>query len=235
MNTLSNNDLIQAARELGCDVAAIRAVDEVESNGRGFVNGTIVLRFETAKFRDYTGITVVGSDVAAYSKAAALNAQAAMLSTSWGRYQIMGFNYKVCGYASVSAFVSAMKTGEQAQLKAFIAFVKANQIDDDLRRHDWAGFAYRYNGAGYRGRSDTMADDYDLKLAAAFIKYSKQTLPADTIPTQTTRIDGSTILALLALCLLGAAAYYAFNGRWSAIWTYTKLRLQQLIPAPVRN
>lgn len=181
MKTLTNNDLIQAAADLRCEVAAIRAVDEVESNGMGFYSGglfkgNIVLRFESAKFRDYTGFEVNGSDPMAYSRAVRFDARHAMLSTSWGRYQIMGFNYEVCGYQSVEAFVAALKTGEAAQLQAFVKFVIGNHIDDELRTHNWAGFAYRYNGAGYR------TNRYDEKLASAYAKYSRQPTPANDDP-----------------------------------------------------
>lgn len=173
--TLTNTDLIQAAASLGCDVAAIRAVDEVESSGAGFKNGRIVIRFETHVFAKYTGITVNGSDSAAFNKAYALNPEAAMLSTSWGRYQIMGFNYDTCGFSSVGAYVDAMKSGEPRQLQAFVAFVKKRGIADELIRHDWAGFAKIYNGTGYK------AGNYDGKLATAFAKYAGQSFTAEPV------------------------------------------------------
>ena len=230
MKTLTNNDLINAATQLGVEVATIRAVDEVESNGKGFLsNGNVVLRFESAVFKRYTGSTVTGSDSAAYNRAALINETAAMLSTSWGRYQIMGFNYKVCGYASVQLFVAGMRSGEQAQINAFVAFVKNNGIADELQRHDWAGFAYRYNGAGYK------ANNYDVKLATAYAKYSKQVLPATADPVKKkVLIDGSSIVAILALFVLGAAAYYAVDGKWQTLWTYAKFRTKQLIPQRIQ-
>lgn len=30
-----------------------------------------------------------------------------------------------------------------------IRFIDAEGLDDELRRHDWSGFARGYNGAGY--------------------------------------------------------------------------------------
>ncbi|WP_461097751.1 N-acetylmuramidase family protein [Spirosoma luteolum] len=173
--TLTSADLIQAASDLGCDVAAIRAVDEVESNGAGFKNGRIVIRFETAVFQKSTGITVNGSDTAAFNRAYKLNPTAAMLATSWGRYQIMGFNYDTCGFSSVGAFVDAMKSGEPRQLQAFVQFVRRRGIADELARHDWAGFARIYNGTGYK------AGNYDGKLATAYAKYRSQPLPPDPV------------------------------------------------------
>jgi hypothetical protein len=46
-----------------------------------------------------------------------------------------------------------------------IAFIKAKKLDDDLRRHDWAGFAKGYNGAQY------AVHNYHGRLAAAFQKW----------------------------------------------------------------
>jgi hypothetical protein len=48
-----------------------------------------------------------------------------------------------------------------------VNFIKANQLADPLRRHDWAAFARRYNGPGY------TANSYDTKLAAAHQRWSK--------------------------------------------------------------
>jgi hypothetical protein len=158
---LTNNDLLWAAATLRCELAAIRAVDEVESNGRGFdKNGNVTIRFETAKFRDRTGKTIVGSGREAFSKAFAINPKAAMESTSWGRYQIMGFNHETVGFDTVEAFVDAMKTGERAQLEAFVKFVVANKIDDNLRALDFEGFKKVYNGPGKNSYAADMRTAY---------------------------------------------------------------------------
>ncbi len=173
--TLTNADLYRAAKSLDCDVALIRAVDAVESSGSGFTKaGGLVLRFETAWFKRYTGQTVVGSGREAYLNAERINPRAAKLSTSWGRYQIMGFNHQLCGYATVEAMVAAFETGEGRQLDGFVAFVKAKKIDDDLRQKNWKGFAYTYNGAGY------AAGGYHTKLEAAYERFKDQTVPDDT-------------------------------------------------------
>ena len=60
-----------------------------------------------------------------------------------------------------------MVSGESAQLDAFVAFVKKNNLDDELMRHDWASFARGYNGPAYR------ENHYDTKLAAAYAFHSK--------------------------------------------------------------
>jgi hypothetical protein len=79
----------------------------------------------------------------------------------------MGDHCKSLGYADAEAFVAAMVSGEAAQLDAFVGFVKKNKLDDELVRHDWAGFARGYNGPAYR------ANRYDEKLAAAYAFHSR--------------------------------------------------------------
>ena len=54
----------------------------------------------------------------------------------------------------------------------FINYVKHDKLDDELRTKNWASFARQYNGAGYKGNPFTTNDDYDLKLTAAYKKYS---------------------------------------------------------------
>jgi hypothetical protein len=91
---------------------------------------------------------------------------AALLATSWGKFQVMGFNFLAAGFRTVSDFVQAQYENELQHLMAFLGYVKFNGIDDELRRHDWVNFARLYDGAGYK------INKYDEKLAAAYKKYS---------------------------------------------------------------
>lgn len=168
---LTNNDIIGAAKTIGCEVAVIRAIDDVETGGMGFTSaGKIVLRFETAKFKSYTGLTVTGSDQAAFDRAYALNPHYALMATSWGRFQIMGFNYDWLGYGSVEAFVAALKQSEQNQLAAFVQFIIKSGLGPKLIKKDFPGIASVYNGKYYK--------DYATKLAASYAKFQNQPLPA---------------------------------------------------------
>lgn len=85
----------------------------------------------------------------------------ALKSASWGLGQVMGFNYKVAGCASVEQFVVENFTGEKQQFNHMLNFVDNNSLMGHLRAGRWASFARGYNGAGYR------ANRYDEKLAAA--------------------------------------------------------------------
>jgi len=92
---------------------------------------------------------------------------AALRSASWGLGQIMGFNFKAAGFTSPQAMVRAFMEDEEAHLSAMVNFIIAKRIDDELRRHDWAGFARVYNGERFRDH------DYDGRLARAFAKWQR--------------------------------------------------------------
>lgn len=181
--TLTDVDYANAAADLGCTVAAIRAVCQVEAPKGGFnPDGSVVTLFEGHKFYKFTnGKWAVQAPDLCYptwtrrfygkswgeerdrlARAVELSEAAALMSASWGKFQIMGFNFAMVGFDSVAQFVAAMESGEPAQLKAFVQFVRTAGLAPSLRRLDWAGFAYGYNGPGY------AANDYDGKLERAY-------------------------------------------------------------------
>ncbi|GAB3388196.1 N-acetylmuramidase family protein [Lysobacter fragariae] len=186
MMPLTGTDFARAAAALRCSVAAIKAVDTVESAGAGFLpDGRPKILFEAHQFGAFTGQRFTTSHPRISSRkwnrtlyartgagehdrlaeAAELDRMAALKSASWGRFQIMGFNYRLCGFDSVQAFVNAMYQGEGAQLDAFVAYVKARHLDDELQRRDWPGFAHGYNGPRY------AENRYDTKLASAYRRH----------------------------------------------------------------
>jgi peptidoglycan hydrolase-like protein with peptidoglycan-binding domain len=184
--TLNEDDYKEAAELLKCDVAAIKAVAEVESRGAGFLgDGRPKILFERHKFHKDTGGRYdathpgISSGSAGgygaggthqwdrFDEAAALDKTAAIRSCSWGKFQVMGFNFKVCGFANVEDFYAAMQESEGEHLKAFCNFIAGNNLDGALRNHQWAKVAEGYNGKDYK------INQYDTKLAAAHAKYSK--------------------------------------------------------------
>lgn len=103
-------------------------------------------------------------------KAMQLDASAALRSASYGRYQIMGFNYRLAGFATVEAFVDAMKGSERAHLQAFVTFIVNSKLSDELRQisnfhADCIPFARGYNGKGY------AANSYHVKIARSHKKW----------------------------------------------------------------
>ena len=91
----------------------------------------------------------------------------ALQSCSWGLGQIMGFNHSMAGFKSTKEMVERFKLDEEYHLEAMVRFIISAGLDDELRRHDWRGFARGYNGAGYE------KNQYHTKLSAAFQKWKR--------------------------------------------------------------
>jgi hypothetical protein len=105
------------------------------------------------------------------ARAIALNRAAALRSTSWGIGQVMGFNAAVAGFADAEAMVAAMVQSEDQQMNGIFGFLQGNHLDRPLRNHDWPSFARGYNGPNF------AENQYDVRLAAAFQKFSTGLLP----------------------------------------------------------
>jgi hypothetical protein len=185
MKTLTNEDYKKAAAIIGCDVATIKAVAKVESNGGGFnLDNSPKILFEGHWFHKLTKgkyTNFINRNISypkwirifykenqhkRLQKAIKLDREAALKSASWGKFQIMGFNFDKCGFATIQEFINAMYRSEAAQLNAFVHFIISKNLDDELRAKDWTRFAYYYNGKGF------AKNKYDIKLAAAYKFYS---------------------------------------------------------------
>nr|WP_187628538.1 N-acetylmuramidase domain-containing protein [Paraburkholderia sp. UCT31] len=53
-------------------------------------------------------------------EAYALDSNAALLSSSWGRFQILGSNFKATGFHNVQDYVASVSESELNQLQAFV-------------------------------------------------------------------------------------------------------------------
>ncbi|MEX3073478.1 N-acetylmuramidase domain-containing protein [Vibrio alginolyticus] len=184
--SLTESDYINVAQKLGCEAAAIKAVSEVESHGDAyFSNGKPKILFEAHIFsrltsraydmshpsissRSWNRSLYIGgvSEYSRLNKAIQLNPNAAIQSASWGRFQIMGFNFKLAGYSTAESFVEGMFKSEKAQLYAFVAFIEKSGLVKHIRDKNWASFARGYNGSQYQ------KNQYDLKLEKAYRKYA---------------------------------------------------------------
>ena len=185
-DTLQEDDFVNAALRIGCDVAAIRAVTKVESSGGGFdPEGDPKTLFEGHWFYKYTkGKYSLSHPDLCYmrwtrqfygktwkqekdrlNRAIELDEESALKSASWGMFQIMGGNYSDCGFENVFDFVKAMRNSERDHLEAFVSFILNRKLDQFLINQDWAGFAFRYNGSGY------AQNRYDEKLADAYASF----------------------------------------------------------------
>ena len=176
---LTGEAIARAASKIGCPVAAIQAVMDVESRGGFLPDGRPKILFERACFCRLTkgkynqsdpdissprsgGYKGGSAEYDRLARAINLDRDAALRSASWGAFQIMGDNCEMCGFSNVEDFVKAMVAGEPEQLDAFVEFVTKSGFSDELAHLDWAGFARGYNGPAYK------ANRYDAKLAAAY-------------------------------------------------------------------
>lgn len=180
---LQESDFARASAALNCQIAAIKAVCTVEAPGGGFdENGLPRILFEGHKFSKFTGGRFDSSHpTISYPEwtrkfycatnagehdrlalAASLDREAALKSASWGKFQIMGFNFSAAGFTTLQAFINAMYASEGAHLDAFVAFIKSQGLAAPLRERRWADFALRYNGPAY------AENNYHTKLAKAF-------------------------------------------------------------------
>lgn len=210
---LGQQDIDNEAVTLGVESAAIWAVCDVESAGSGFLpDKRPKILFEAHSFHTLTNgrydrsnpnISSSTWDRSLYgasgahqydrmSQAISLNRIAALESASWGRFQIMGSNFKICGWADVETFVKDMMASELNHLKAFAGFCKSNGIINDLKTHDWSHFALRYNGPG-------NVPDYAGKLQSAYLRHAAMS-PSKTPTTGSTTLQsGSTGPAVMTL------------------------------------
>ena len=188
---LSDEDLAGAATTVASEVAVIKAIAKVESSMRAFDDaGRPTILFERHYFHRLTGgrydathPNISNSTSGGYGRfseqygkleeAYRLDPDAALRSASWGRFQIMGNNYRAAGFASARQFVQAMTRSEREQLQAFVNFVASDKaMLAALQRKDWAAFAKAYNGPCY------AANAYDTKLKAAYDEFAGQSAPA---------------------------------------------------------
>ena len=185
---ITDSDYQSTATDLGVEVATVKAVAKVESGRAGFIaDGRPVIRFEAHQFSARTGhlydvifplISVLHRndslvqggeaglkrEYTRLTMAMALDREAALRSTSWGLFQIMGFNFGDAGFSSVSTMVAAMFLTEGEQLKAFGNFIKKRNYVSYLKDQQWANFAVHYNGPDY--------GDYDDQMQAAYEQFS---------------------------------------------------------------
>lgn len=196
---LKESDLIAAAQRLDVELAAIKAVNEVESRGDGFfapgkpailferhimrrrlllIEGDEDLNGRVAQLeRDYPAL--VNSRAGGYAgglaeyprlaRAKMIDEESAIESASWGLFQIMGFHWFALGYATAQQFEQAMKASEANHLDAFVRFIEA---DPALHK---ALKARKWAAFARIYNGPAYARNlYDTKLARAYSRHKEQ-------------------------------------------------------------
>jgi hypothetical protein len=246
---LDDLDLPRLGARIGVGEDEIPAFLDVETSGHGFdAQGRPIILFEPhVFFRNLSGAARAQAVAAglAYPRwgekpyprdsyprlkaACAIDQTAALRSTSWGLGQVLGENFKAAGFLTVQAMVEAMMEDEALQLAAAVNFIAANRLDDNLRNHDWAGFANGYNGSGYKKNA------YDMKLANAFAKWSRikdtpwpqsaQPAAAKPVPAPSPKPAAPTAAAPVPATTAKptpAAVHVERNPLWAALSTILK-------------
>lgn len=194
---LTNEMIKDLANRLGIEPALLKAVQIVEAVGRdGFLSdgrpqilfeGHIMYREFHKKFpdRDLDYLCKRFSTVfypkwnkskyfgglGEYKRlelAKEIDEECALKATSWGMFQIMGFNHNLCGCKDVFDFVHKMSESHEKQLELMYYFMNNSGCLKELKEKDWAGFAKKYNGPGYAQNA------YDQKLRNAYENFKNK-------------------------------------------------------------
>lgn len=177
---LTNAQIFDIATKNGYEYKALKSIIQVESGQHGFSDktGRILIQFEPSWFRGqykhWQNDTVhtlwqsnkVGDQTeewAAFNNAYAENADAAMLSTSIGMMQLMGFHYAELGFKTVGEMWDFAKVSEYNQVLLAVKWIKTVPVlDRALKAKNWPLVAKYYNGENYK------AFHYDDRLMAAY-------------------------------------------------------------------
>ncbi len=171
-------DIVDAAKALGVVPSIVFAIYQVEGMGVGSLpDARPIILFERHKFYQYVktrlGVRQAEEWKGKYpnlchptwsqdaykgekgewtrlEQARTLDATCALMSASWGMFQIMGFNYALAGYQDVQSFVEDMIASEKNHLKALLMFIR-NQPNffNALKARNYTQIARLYNGAAY--------------------------------------------------------------------------------------
>lgn len=178
---LTTAQKLNLAKDFGIHPAMLFAFLAVESAGHGFdkETGKILIQFEPNWFNHYSG-TWINNGVRpqpeewlAFNKAFKINQEAALLSTSIGIMQIMGFNYKLCSFTDVGSMWDSFKQSEYNQVVAGLLFCRAKPpLWAAIKAHDFKSIAYYYNGKK-ADANPVPKLKYSVKLETQFNSYKK--------------------------------------------------------------
>jgi hypothetical protein len=188
---LTMADIHNVADQLGVHPAVIRAVRKVEAPRGAFdLDGRPTALFEKHVFGKHTGYRYNASypDLSStkwmpgtygpassqwlrLARACSLDPLAAFKATSFGAFQVLGVNATDLGYQTAVHMAWQLTKSELAHLECFIAFIKKNDLIDELRQcragspSSCIPFVSKYNGSGYD------KNNYHVKFAEAIALY----------------------------------------------------------------
>lgn len=179
---LGADDYARAARDLAVKPVWPQTIAHIESLGRPFApSGRPLIRIEKHwwKREAYAGrpdadraraakeidrIRQLNPDSQAdrwenFEVLHSIDPVAAVRCTSFGAFQIMGFNHARCGFSDPLLFLEGMALGAGAQTLAFVNFVRDSpKLHAAMKAGDPPAIALHYNGELY------AQNRYDVKL-----------------------------------------------------------------------
>jgi len=195
MKYLQDGDFEEAAALLGCEKEAIKAVARTAMYASGFISsGKCRITFKRERFyqelrkrlseeeiktHERRNPSVVAPNGGGYlcddyeyvrfCAAVSIDSYAAMVSTSWGMFQLPGANYRQCGYTAVASFAMDMQHSERRQMLALAKFIKASPtLLKAIREKDWNAFCLRYFGDAY------SLYQYDQRMRSSYTDLTRQ-------------------------------------------------------------
>lgn len=188
-NALTEHDFADAAMRLGCSVAQVKAVRQVEAAGRGFDRqGRPTILYERHKFHKFTAgrwspSRFSDSAGGGYTNDADGNGlndswdkllaaigtgavDAAFMSCSWGAFQVMGEWWDALGYRSAYSLAWTCAQSEGDQLELMVRFCLHFGLGDEIGNLSSHPDSCRAFALAYNGRLGVQRG-YHIKLAAA--------------------------------------------------------------------
>jgi hypothetical protein len=168
------------AIKYGIDFSSLMAIMATETPMNGFdaATGKLLIQFEPVWFKrrapfmpsgkwSVNKVDVQSKEWLAFNDAFLLNPTAAMEATSIGLPQILGVNYKECGYKSVHEMWDDFKLGEANQVEALCRFILNNKrLYTAVKAEDWHTVAEIYNGKEYQALAAQLGrEPYNITLA----------------------------------------------------------------------
>lgn len=161
----NSEKIIPAANKLGVPPAVLAAVAATESGGGG---NPSAIRFETHVFQRFTRQTVNGSKKDAFFQAYAINPEAAVKSTSFGIYQIMGFNLVGKGWTAQQIYDiwfggATLDEQDAASIQILGTYLaNSNRSKTAMANYDFQSLANSYNGNCF------WVNNYDMKIKLSY-------------------------------------------------------------------
>jgi len=157
------SDIIDAAKKIDVEPEALTAFLQVQARTAVLKDGRSIILFERHVFSRLTGGAYDSSNPdisnpqaggylggpAEYqrlTRAAALNCPAALASTSWGMFQILGNNAKNAGFEHVDDYVKMVMRSGKEELAAGIAYLRNAGLIKALQEKNWYALSLKYNG-----------------------------------------------------------------------------------------